>query len=101
MSCNPTTLPLLPLPGLTTNSISPISDTKASNPSVPAGHKGFERVNLPVPNSPSQWVVEAFITHPDHGLFILPEQEFDATPPLFMTLETPVVCRRGEQVSLW
>lgn len=64
------------------------------------GHKGYERVDLTLPNSPSQWMVEGFVTHPDHGISLLPEREYDATPPVFLTLEAPVICRRGEQISV-
>ncbi|KAG7167134.1 CD109 antigen-like 1 [Homarus americanus] len=64
------------------------------------GHKGYESVKLPVPNSPDQWIVEGFVTHPQHGFLILPEQKYDATPPLLMQLEASSFCRRGEQVSV-
>nr|XP_045621040.1 CD109 antigen-like isoform X1 [Procambarus clarkii] len=64
------------------------------------GHKGYEQVALAVPNSPGQWVVEGFATHLQHGVFILPEYDYDTTPPLLMRLQATPVCRRGEQISV-
>lgn len=64
------------------------------------GHKGYQRVELDVPHSPGQWVVEGFATHHHHGLHILSEQSYDATPPLLMQVEAPSVCRRGEQIAV-
>ncbi|XP_069950501.1 CD109 antigen [Cherax quadricarinatus] len=64
------------------------------------GHREFEQVELSVPNSPGQWVVEGFATHLQHGFHILPEREYDTTPPLLMRLQATSVCRRGEQISV-
>ncbi|XP_045124583.1 C3 and PZP-like alpha-2-macroglobulin domain-containing protein 8 [Portunus trituberculatus] len=64
------------------------------------GHKGYQRVELDVPHSPGQWVVEGFATHHHHGLHILSEQSYNATPPLLMQVEAPSVCRRGEQIAI-
>ncbi|XP_050736759.1 CD109 antigen-like isoform X2 [Eriocheir sinensis] len=64
------------------------------------GHKGYQRVELDVPHSPGKWVVEGFATHNYHGLHILSEQSYDATPPLLMKVEAPSVCRRGEQIAV-
>ncbi|KAK8404354.1 hypothetical protein O3P69_007576 [Scylla paramamosain] len=64
------------------------------------GHKGYQRVELDVPHSPGQWVVEGFATHHHHGLHILSEQSYNATPPLLMQVEGPSFCRRGEQIAI-
>ncbi|XP_068239791.1 CD109 antigen-like [Palaemon carinicauda] len=64
------------------------------------GHRGYEMLNLKVPNTPAKWVLSSYVIHPEYGLSVLPDLHYDSTPPLLMRLECTSFCRRGEQISV-
>ncbi|RXG55463.1 Complement C3 [Armadillidium vulgare] len=63
-------------------------------------HGGNEQLGLEIPRTQDDWVVEGIAFHQHFGISFIEPQMFNSNPPVFLVLEGPTICRRGEQVSI-
>ena len=64
------------------------------------GYKGHEMTTIELNKVNDPYIVTAFSISPEEGFGLIPKPfEFLSLPPMYITLEMPEVCRRGEQVG--
>ncbi|XP_042213472.1 CD109 antigen-like [Homarus americanus] len=65
------------------------------------GHKGHEQNNIELPKVDDPYVLNAFSVSKEFGFGLIDTpQEYSAMPPMYISLEMPDSCRRGEQVGM-
>ncbi|KAK7085756.1 hypothetical protein SK128_008452, partial [Halocaridina rubra] len=65
------------------------------------GYKGHEVTTIELPKVDDPYVLNAFSVSKELGFGLIPEpQWYSAMPPVYISLEVPDSCRRGEQVGL-
>ncbi|KAG0724718.1 CD109 antigen [Chionoecetes opilio] len=65
------------------------------------GHKGHEQNNIELPKVDDPYVLNAFSVSKEFGFGLIEmPQEYSAMPPMYISLEMPDSCRRGEQVGM-
>ncbi|KAK3858623.1 hypothetical protein Pcinc_035182 [Petrolisthes cinctipes] len=65
------------------------------------GHKGHEQSTLELPKVNDPYVLNAFSVSQEYGFGLVPSpQLYNIMPHMYITLEMPDSCRRGEQVGM-
>ncbi|KAK8389963.1 hypothetical protein O3P69_012881 [Scylla paramamosain] len=65
------------------------------------GHKGHEQNNIELPKVDDPYVLNAFSVSKEYGFGLIDSPlGYSAMPPMYISLEMPDSCRRGEQVGM-
>ncbi|XP_068210039.1 CD109 antigen-like [Palaemon carinicauda] len=65
------------------------------------GYKGHEQTTIELPKVDDPYVLNAFSVSKEHGFGLIPEPMwYSAMPIIYISLEMPDSCRRGEQVGM-
>lgn len=65
------------------------------------GYKGHEMTTIELNKVNDPYIVNAFSISAEHGFGLIPKPfEFLSLPPIYITMEMPESCRRGEQVGV-